>query len=226
MGEVPLYLRGVDIIALTKAYLQGQYVNVSTRPPVTIVPSTFQNEKIQSVVSKTTVNTKSHEFTNDSGYGSFVLVGYRIKEGCKYGECNPGSPANCMHCLRSVDPNTAMPIIVAKDSGSHIKEKYGYDVLYHGIDIFCHFSCVLAELRKRLCYGNHIYDHSILYLCEYYERATGLPFSELKPAPDNRLLKIFNGPMDYDEFHSGLKYSNKPENVYFLVCNQALEKDA
>jgi hypothetical protein len=217
MAATSFYLRGIDLVDLTQRYVQGEFTQLIFQIPVSVTPDTVASRQVISTVSKSTL--RNHEFTNESGR-TFVYVGYRLVEGGKYGEVAPGTPANCMHCLRQVNPATAVGIPISK------QVKYPNLAIYHCVDVFCYFGCLLAELRKRLCYRNTIYAYSMSYLAEMYELTTGKSFSTCRPAADNRLLKIFNGTMDYEEFHGDVPYSSKPENIYYLSAVLFIEKDA
>lgn len=223
MSSTTFYLRGIDLVDLAQKYVQGQFTQMTTTLSVS-TNTTVNTSQVISVTPKSTLAARNHEFTNESGR-SFMYIGYQIKDGGKYGEISPGQPANCMNCLKKVDPKHARGIPISKDSGSHIKRSYGVDTIYHCIDIFCWYRCAKTELRKRLRYSNNIYAYSMVYMAEMYESDEGKTFSDLEPAPDNRLLKIFNGPMDYEEYHGDLKYSAKPENIYYLAVVQSLERD-
>ena len=62
-----------------------------------------------------------------------------------------------------------------------------------------------------------MYSLSSVYAAEIYNKCTGKDYADLSPASDQRYLKIFNGPMTWDEFHSNnAVYSEKPTNMYFL----------
>ncbi len=220
MATTSFYLRGIDLVGLVEKYLQGQFTQLTNVSSLTPSSSLVSERHIVSIKSNTGV--RNHETTNESGR-SFIHVGYRIKEGGKYGEIGPGEPARCMYCLINVEFGVGIPI--AKEKGSHLRAAYGIDTIYRCIDIFCGFPCLLAELRKRLSYRKEIYEYSMTYLSEMYELTTGEPFINLKPSPDQRLLKIFNGDLDYPEFHSDLKYSAKPENLFYLPVIQKIEKD-
>jgi len=223
MSNVTFYLRGVELLDLVQKYIQGQFIQVSE--PI-LKSSPTVNTQVVSVTSKTSSRTHNYEFTNESGR-PFICIGYQIQSGGKYGEISPGQPARCMYCLREVNSTVCIGIPISKETGNYLRLAYcsAVDTIYHTIDIFCWFRCALAELEKRLHYRRPIYSYSMTYLSEMYEATTKLAFSTLVPSPDNRLLKVFNGPMDYSEWDSNeiLKYSSKPENICYLPVVQYIE---
>lgn len=205
------YLRGVDLHSLVEKYLQGQTEHITT--------SIIEGEakfisQVQAVSLKSKPKATKHEFTNESGR-PFIYLGYRLQPGGKYGEISPGVRAKCMYCLKEVS-SSCLGIPITKETGRHLQISYGVETIYHTIDIFCWFRCTLAELKRRQLYQNTIYSYSMTYLSEMYEATTKLPFSTLIPASDNRLLQIFNGPLEYEEWEGDLKYSSKPENIHYL----------
>lgn len=215
-----IYFRGCSLSDLISEYLSGKYKELTVGIPV--IKETSVNSK-PIISAKIPQNVRNYEFTNPSGK-SFVYVGYRIQENGRYGEIRFSEPANCMNCLGKVNPEFAIGIPIAKEESLMIKQQYGFESIYHMIDIFCHIRCAYAELRKRISYQNSIYTNSIIYLSEIYEKTTGLSFSSLKPALDNRLLKIFNGPMNEEEYHKDTKYISKSENLLFIPVIQSIEE--
>jgi len=202
-----IYLRAIDIVQLTNEYLNGNYTTLD-----------YTSRRIES--KPVPVITKS------SGIRSFIPVGYYLRPGNSFGKIEHNQAARCMYCLMETTSETAVGIPLAKESGLHIEETYQVKAMYHCLDIFCSYNCLLAELRRRLLTRESIYLNSITYLAEIYEMSTGKSFSSLKPSSDQRVLKVFNGWMDYPEYHQNTSFAAKPANIHFLTVTQQIEKDA
>jgi hypothetical protein len=210
MSESQVYLRGVDFSVLLEKYLNGDFTNLTT--PLSVESS---NQKSQSVMT-IKENTIDMSYQFDLGVGqNFACIGYKVidKDGA-YGVYSPNKEYNCMYCLRKIKQKP-IGIPVRREEKNH-------KIYFHMADIFCTFNCCKAETKKRQ--QNALYSQSLVYLAEIYNKCTGKDFSNLK-STDQRLLKIFNGPMSWEEFHSDtVTYSEKPGNVYFLPIVEFLEQ--
>lgn len=210
-----VYLRGVDLASLADRYLKGEFIKLVTPIPI---ESSLLKERPSSIITSNDKSTSvPYEF--DPGYGrNFVYVGYRVSEkDGKYALLDPSLKWYCMYCLRKTSDNPmGIPIR---------REQRGEKIIYHMIDIFCCFECMVAELRKRN--NNPLYSQSMTYISELFTLCTGKDITELKPASDQRLVKRFNGPMTWEEFHTTtIKYSEKPSNVYFLPVIEYIEQNS
>jgi len=215
MSESCVYLKGVDLSALVERYLRGEFITLTTPLPVDI---SSLEEQPTSVI---TVNDKSskisYEFDPCCGR-NFMCIGYKVLEkNGQYAVLDPNQVYNCMNCLIKIEKNPlGIPIRREQKNGK---------IYYHMIDIFCSFECVVSELRKRL--NNTLYSNSMCYISELYTLCTGKDASTLYPASDHRLLKIFNGPLTWEEYHrKTTRYSEKPGNVIFLPVVEYLEQDS
>lgn len=202
--DTRVYLRGVDLVALTDQYLNNEFINLVE--PLSVDVSVL-DEKQHNIITVADNNSPSYQLDLGTGQ-NFACIGYKIydKSG-KYGVLDPHKEYNCMYCLRKIKE---------KPIGIPIRREEKDDkIIYHMIDIFCTFNCQLAELRRRI--NNCIYSHSMVYLAEIYWMCTRKDISELKPASDQRLLKIFNGPLTWNEYHANtVTYIEKPGNIYFI----------
>lgn len=210
MSESRVYLRGVDLYNIVEKYLGGEFASLTTPLPVEV-----SNQTSQSVVTvKDNMNDMSYLL--DLGNGQiFACIGYKVidKNGL-YTVLDPNKEYNCMTCVRKIKKNPlGIPIR---------REERSSKIYFHMVDIFCSFHCMKGEIKKRD--NNAIYSQSMVYAAEIYNKCTGKDFSEIVPS-DPRLLKIFNGPMSWKEFHSNTaSYAEKPGNMYFLPIIEYLER--
>lgn len=213
-SESCVYLRGVDLVKLTERYLRGEFVELITPLPIDI--SCLKEEPTNIVTVTNNSSKMSHEF--DPGCGrSFMCIGYRISEkDGRYAVLDPDLDYYCMYCLRKFSKNPmGIPIRREEQEGK---------IIFHMIDIFCCFDCLMAELDRRKF--NSLYSQSSSYITELFTLCTGKPASELKKASDCRLVKRMNGPKSWDEFHANtIRYSEKPSNVIFLPVIEYIEQD-
>lgn len=204
-NDTRVYLRGVDLADLTERYLNNEFVTLSEPLPVDI---SILKEKPQNIVTVADTNTLP-SYQLDLGTGqSFACIGYKVYDRSgRYAALDPYKEYNCMYCLRKIkEKPLGIPIRREERDGK---------IFYHMVDIFCSFNCILAEYRRRI--NNCIYSQSMTYLSEIYFKCTGRDISEVKPASDQRLLKIFNGPLSWDDYHTGtVTYTEKPGNMYFI----------
>jgi hypothetical protein len=170
--------------------------------------------------------TPNPTYQLDLGAGqTFACVGYKVhtKDG-NYGVINSETIGKyrCMYCLKKMGQNYPLGIPVKRQM--RINENGVENFYYHMIDVFCRFECAYAELKRRQ--GNQLYNHSLVYLSEIYNLFTKKDISTLKPSSDYRLLKIFNGPMSWDEFHKNTSiYTSRPGNVFFVPVIEYLEQE-
>lgn len=211
MSEQRVYLRGVDINELAQKYLSGDFKDLTEPIPLTQVLPAAEIREVRSTVSE----AKSYQV--EIGGQQLACIGYRIyeKDG-RYSNYVPEKPSRCMQCLQKI---TGQPMGIPV-----LREEKGGKTHYHMLDIFCSFRCIYTEIVRRR--HNSIYNSSMAYLGEIYEKYTGGSISELKPLSDRRLLKMFNGPMSWSEYHSETKYyPEKPGVFYFLPVMEYLEQE-
>jgi hypothetical protein len=218
MSGSRVYLRGVDLNSIVEKYLKGEFVTLTTPLPIDISGITQTSQPIISI--KENVNDVSYQIDIGTGQ-TFGCIGYKIidKDGL-YGTFDQNKKYNCMYCLRKIKQNP-LGIPIRREERASINGTT--KIYYHMVDIFCTFNCCKIEIKRRS--QNSIYSQSMVYLAEIYNRCTGKNFSELKCSPDQRFLKIFNGPMSYEEFHSGtVSYVEKPGNMYFQPVIELIEQ--
>lgn len=119
---------------------------------------------------------------------------------------------NCMHCLRPVgDDCVGIPIY---------RERAPEDDVYHMVDIFCGLRCAYAAVKRRT---DSIYSQSAALLM-YLWRLSG-DTGTLTPSPDPRLLKVFNGPLSWDEYHAlDGEHPTVPGGVRFAAGEELLQR--
>ena len=221
-----VYLRGVDLVKLVERYLRGEFANLLTPLPVDSTRLADLTSAQQSIVTvRDETKTKSYQLELSPGE-IFSCIGYKVYNADgRYGVFDPALIRNsrCMFCLKKIGQSTeamGIPIRRTLKKTSTGEER----IYYHMIDIFCRMRCVYGETRRRI--GNPLYAHSIEYLAEIFTRSTGQDFSQLKPSSDPRLLKIMNGPMSWDEYHTdSTTFSERPGNIYFVPVIEYLEQD-
>ena len=206
MDTVRSYIRGVD---LTKLITEPQppmndIIKLDTKgggPKPKSMESLYRESPF---LSTKTVLSKTDEIP-------FILVGHKAYDDDSY-----ESSRICMQCFMTIPidrQRIGIPIkCTVVDNIRH----------YHMIDVFCCFSCVYTELKKRL---NHsLYTNSLTYFKDVYEGLTGLAFETLSPSPDNRLLKALNGPLTWEEYHSGtIKCPKCTSCIYFHPITEKTE---
>ena len=210
MVEQRVYLRGVDIAELTQKYFAGEFKDLKDPIPpckTTIAPMKDVRQLIP--------ETKSYHV--DIGGQTLACIGYKVfeKEGI-YANYLPDKPYRCMQCLQKVSGQTmGIPILREERAGK---------IYYHMLDVFCSFRCIYTEIIRRR--HNSIYSSSMACLGEIYEKVTGSSISDLKPLSDRRLLKMWNGPMTWAEYHADTKYyPEKPGVIFFLPVPEYLEQE-
>jgi len=98
--------------------------------------------------------------------------------------------------------------------------------IWNYVEVFCSFNCVYAELNEKLLKFPTFFSESLILLSELFENCTNQPFSSLQPSNDRRLLKKWNGHMDYDQYHENPGYYiTIPSNYYFVPCLETLTKN-
>jgi len=209
-----VYLRGIDISETAKKYRDNNYLRIVTPLPL---DSTLLNNSPLNIV---TVNNKSQfvNYTLEITRGlSFACIGYKVydKSG-RYAVLDPNKVYNCMNCLRQIKwYPIGIPIKCTKQNGKSY---------YHMIDIFCTFNCCYNELLLRL--GNSLYSQSVGLLKELFKSSTGKDENELRTASDKRYLRVYNGVMEWDEYHeSTISYSPKSSNAIFVPVIEYIEQD-
>lgn len=212
-------------MTLVERYLLGEFSQLNEAIPVLLNESELTAEKDQKLM---TVNgeTPNPTYQLDLGAGqTFACIGYKVhtKDG-RYGVIDPQVVSNyrCMYCLKKMGSSLPLGIPLRRQLKP---TKDGVDnYYYHMIDVFCRFECVYAEIKRRQ--SNQLYAHSLVYLGEIYHLFTKKDISELTPASDYRLLKMFNGPLSWEEFHrNSTVYSSRPGNVFFVPVIEYLEQE-
>lgn len=217
-----IYFRGVNVKKIIEKYFRGEYQNVTDAipfPKEALVQSS--NEDSQIVTFSDPIEKTDCEISFGSGL-NFACVGHRVGSiDGSYERYNPSSTEGlrCMNCLLEIsdkqENNWGIPV-----KRSVCSDKY----IYTTIDIFCSPECTFFKLNERL--NNTIYSRSMEFFSEMYEMWTGKKFSELKSVSDPRLLKIFNGPLTWEEYHkSDGVYTEKPSNVYMYPAIEYLSSD-
>lgn len=220
MSDFQVYLRGVDLATLVEKYQKGEFATLITPLPVDVSEI---NQKPQTIVTiRENISNTSYQL--DLGIGqTFACIGYKVidKDG-SYAVLDPNKEYNCMYCLRKIKRN---PLGIPIRREERLYPEGSIEIYFHMVDIFCTFNCWKTEIRKRS--QNTIYSQSMVYAAEIYYKCTGKDFADLKPASDQRILKIFNGPMSWKEFHTSTStYAEKPGNMYFLPVLEYLEQTA
>lgn len=203
-----IYLRGLDLEELVRNYLTNSYSSVKELQKVEIKEAQPEKEVIKEVSS-----LKSYQI--DFGGQTLACIGYKVYDSKGYySNFIPSTGYRCMQCLQKVS-SQPIGIPIARDENHKA-------VHYHMIDIFCSFRCVYTELIRRQ--HNTIYSSSMSYLSEIYEKVTGESIITLKPLSDRRLLKHFNGPITWKEYHSDTKYyPERPGTLVYLPAIEYLE---
>jgi hypothetical protein len=216
-----VYLRGVDLVKLVERYLRGEFVNLVT--PLTIDPKRLldlTSPRKSIVTVRDDAKAKSYQLELSPGE-IITCIGYKVYDADgRYGIFDPAliQKSRCMFCLKKIGQSPETMGIPIRRAAK------GEKIYYHMVDIFCRMRCVRAELRRRR--GNPVYAHSEEYLAEIFTKWTGLDFSELKPSSDPRLLKIMNGPMNWEEYHAdSTTFSERPGNIYFVPVIEYLDQD-
>lgn len=209
-----VYLRGIDLAQLIQRYLNNEFGTLIS--PLPVDPSLLE-EKAQSIVTvKEPNSTVSYQLDIGAGQ-TFACIGYKIfdKDG-RYANLDPTKQYRCMYCLKKIKQNPlGLPIRREETQGK---------LFFHMVDIICCFNCLISETARRQ--ANSIYAQTLAYAAEIYNKCTGRDFSEVKPASDHRFLKIYNGPLTWDEFHANsITYSQKPGNMYFVPVIEYLEQN-
>lgn len=178
-----VYFRELNISELTDRYLEGDY-----------------DEKLLPLSGSRKRHTvfdlnEDKSFIIESAGRKYALLNRTVANVDGYYEISKNKDARCMQCLRKVSEGEEIPfgIPIAKEMMGDIK-------VYHCIDVFCNFGCRKTELNSRL--GGEIYKHSNTLLNELFTLLTGLPIDRFRGVGDRRLLKIFNGPMSWKQYHS------------------------
>lgn len=213
MTSKTIIFRGLDLLSIIQNYIDGYYENM--KYPI----QTEQNKVNQSVIKKKEKGNNYYEFSPEIGlHHSYIL--YLPNEQNIYKqipvELNSRT-FNCMFCLKEqIDIGLGIPVGRTFVNGN---------VIWHYVEIFCSFNCVYAELKEKLKSYPEFFSDSLLLLSELFQNVTGLDFSHLKPSNDRRLLKKWNGYMDYNKYHenSGC-HITIPSNYYFCPCIETLTK--
>lgn len=219
MTETRVYLRGVDLFALTERYLAKEFEQLTT--PLTVEPKRSSATPKQTLLTvKEEIKRKSYQFEISPGQLSYCL-GYRVySPSGDYSVVEPEKikGSRCMYCLRKIETQRqalGIPIKRTEINGS---------LFYHMVDIFCRIECAYGELRRRG--STPLYSQSIQMIAELYTTSTGKSFSELKPSSDPRLLKIFNGPMTWEEYHTDHNVvPSQLNNIYYIPTIEYIEQN-
>lgn len=216
-SDSQVYLRGVDLNTLIDNYLNDKYIELISPLAVDL---SILDEKVQNIVSIKEKN-KIYSYECDFGFGqTYAFICYKVYDkDSRYAPADPQKKYRCMYCLKKIDKNPlGLPIL-----RQEIIVNNEVCITFHMIDIFCTINCCLAEYPARR--NNQLYAHTMEYLGEICLKCTGKDIGEFKASSDKRLLKIYNGPMTWDEFHANnITYSEKPGNIFFLPVMEYLER--
>lgn len=213
MSNSRIYLRGINLTDLVEKFFNSKFQDVTEEIP-------FSKENLTETSEIINIQKYSEKTTYEINFGSgvnFACVGYRVsdKEG-HYSRYDPNGEYRCMNCIRKITGNPwGIPIK---------REKRDNKYIYSTVDIFCSPQCTFRILNDRIY--NSIYSQSLSYFSEMYEVWTESQFSDLKPASDPRMLKILNGPLNWENYHRMHKsFSEKPSNIYMFPVIEYLEQD-
>ena len=115
-----------------------------------------------------------------------VLPGYSQNEYCDVPE-EPTNDTYCWNCVREIENETNIPL----------KYENGSFYVYGS---FCCFGCAARYLFEN--YHNQEMWEKYVLLNYYYNTIYQTKGENVKPVPDKRLLKIFGGEMNHEEYHS------------------------
>ena len=216
MDSLTLVFRGINISTIVENYTYGFYKNVTKLEETNIE---IKNEGNNQIVRKTEKSNNYYEVTPEVGR-PFVYVLYLPNEQLVYKSVPTninGKKYNCMHCLKeNLETGIGIPVL---------KKEIDGNVFWHCVEIFCSFNCMFSELRNKLVTEHTLFSESLILTSELFENCTGQPFSSLKPANDRRLLKKWNGHMDYNQFHENPGYYvSIPNNYFFTPVIQTIPK--
>lgn len=211
-----IYLRGVDLLNLVERYMHSEFVHLKT--PLKVDNSVAEHAKQNVITLEEDIGHKPYILDIGAGQ-NFICLGYKVydKEG-NYGPLDPEQfeSYNCMNCLMPfeylTDTTEVMGIPVKREIKTNEQGQTQY--IYHMVDIFCCMRCMYAEYKKRS--NNKLYTQSEALISDLWVRYTGRSPAELKPASDCRILEIFNGPMNWKEYHKDTVRYQRPENVFFI----------
>lgn len=208
-----IYLRGVNLVNLLEKYNSGTLEFGTT--PLYLKP-TAQKERVEIVtVQEEKPDTKSFEYS--PGSGSFFCLGHRVKDvDGNFGYMDPTKPFRCLNCCqKKVGDPWGIPLR---------KERRELGWCFHTVDYFCCPECMYRGLWQRL--SNPLYANSLSLAKEMYNLWTGKDSSTLRMARDNRLLKFFGGPMNWENYHkSSTQYIEKPSFLFFFPIIEYIEND-
>ena len=176
-----------------------------------------------SVVTQNTELIKNRGFIGKIAEGiEFISLGNIVcdPEG-HYKPIEPDRTYNCMYCIKPIlegENMLGLPIKRSIDESTSC-------ILFHTIDVFCCWDCVYSEYTER--FNNSLYENTLIYIKEIFTLSTGKPCTELRKASDRRCLKIFNGPLTYEEFHQkSMRFTKKPVNVYYFPTSYTIFQDS
>jgi hypothetical protein len=183
-----VYLRGVDPEKCLQKYKRGEYFNIVS----------FDNKKKTTIVRDVPV---SHTVFDVKKIDKSITIANYLPKGDS-GKIEPvkytmgDGSMNCSWCLKPIDGVYPIGIPMSKMVRTGKPPKF-YCLHMHGS-----FDCALARLNDILSKKTHNpwFSKSKVYL-EYIFNVH-YPGKTLAAAGDRDLLKIFNGTMSYEEFHT------------------------
>ena len=216
-----VYFRGVDLAGLTNRYLEGAFSEMIEVSRVDL--SVLKENSPQIVNIQTPAIMPSCEIAK-GGHQKIICLGHVVSETGMYRRLDPKKNSyRCMSCCRKITDQ-----MIAQNGGLIFgipiqrEEQYGV-FIYHAIDVFCTLECAYRKYEERK--HNSIYHHSEIYLKEIFQMLTGRPLSEFKPASDPRLLKFFNGPLDWTTYHQmSATYTENPTNLVIYPALEYIER--
>lgn len=193
------HFRGVNIVSVYANLENGLYDSLQIKPLTSVVRSPLRVSDNDMTLTSRITTIHSYPGFNEGT----VRYMCRSRNGNlpQYGEITEADENeifHCMYCIRSHQYKYSVGIPIGKSN----------DGTYRLVDVFCNIRCALAELanresmrRVRLDYSN-----SRNLLREMCSRSN-LNLDEIMPAPCKSLLKIFNGPLDHDQFADSMLYT-------------------
>lgn len=214
-----IYFRGVDLQAIIEKYRKGGYTNIVTSLFTKELPIKVSNTN---VIKQNNDIIKNRSFIGKISEGiEFICLGNIVcDDQGHYKPIEPDRAYNCMYCIRPILNNESKLGLPIKRT---VDEITGC-LFFHTIDVFCCWDCVYAEYSER--YTNSLYENTLIYMKEIFSLSTSKSSIELCKASDRRCLKIFNGPLTYEEFHQkSIRFTKKPVNIYYFPTSYSIAQD-
>lgn len=220
-----IFFPAVNLKQVSEKYSTGAFSNKSW--PVGNTSTDLVKDK--SITIKPTLmyaDTSKEQFIEFTNLGTktMTMINHTVNyQGAYNRAVVKNKKVRCMYCLWEFDVCEEAPL------GIPIAMQQLDDgrMSYYTVDIFCSFPCMLAECQVRHKSNDALYSCSINFIHQMWAGMTGKKSNELRPAPDKRLLNIFNGTMTYDQFRKNIgKYSSNTSISVLVPVLQYIEKDA